>query len=72
MMKEPTGKDCAHVVPPEPIVLSGLVQAVSLKSEADPPLVHPVREKDPPFRGTPGAMQPVPCPERLDPTVYDR
>ena len=68
-MKEPTGKERAHVVPAEPMVLSSLVQAVSLKIEADPPLVHPVREKEPPFRGTAGAMQPVLLSERLDPTV---
>ncbi|KAF8148084.1 hypothetical protein B0H34DRAFT_680003 [Crassisporium funariophilum] len=69
MISEPRGRDCAHAVPAELMVVSGLVQEVSLKSEADPPVVHPVREKDPRLRGTEGAMQPVLVADMLNPTI---
>jgi hypothetical protein len=42
---------------------------MSLKIETDPPVAQPVREKDPPFRGTEGATQPVLVAERLNPTM---
>lgn len=69
MINEPTGTDSAHATPAESMVISGLVQVMSLKIETVPPVAHPVRENDPPSRGTEGAMQPVLVAERLNPAM---
>jgi len=51
------------------MVVNSWVQRVSLKIETDPPLAHPVSEKDPALRGTEGAMQLVLVAEMLNPTM---